>query len=148
MEFPKTLRRLIFHGIFIVTIALLSCSSSLCQSSLATATTNSTDRLALLSFKATLSNSSEALAFWKVALPFCQWTGVTCNGGRVTRLALVSLGLTGPISPSLGNLTFLESLNLQDNNLLGPIPSELGLLSHLVNLTLKLNYLTGPIPGV
>ncbi|XP_020679795.1 probable LRR receptor-like serine/threonine-protein kinase At3g47570 [Dendrobium catenatum] len=110
-------------------------------------TTASTDQLALLHFKSLLTDPTNSLSSWNSSLHFCQWEGVNCSiTGRVTRLSLISLQLTGPISPSICNLTFLESLELIDNNLIGTIPAEIDRLSNLVNLTLKLNYLTGEIP--
>ena len=60
--------------------------------------------------------------------------------------------LTGPISPSLGNLTNLESLMVitgawdsLDPGLSGEIPAELGNLTSLTNLVLS-GYFTGDIP--
>jgi hypothetical protein len=98
----------------------------------------------------------------------CDWRGVTCDGGSVSRLVLrgltgsipFSVGdlsnlteldlymnqLTGPIPNSLGNLSNLRRLDLSSNNLTGPIPSELGNLSNLTELWLYWNALSGPIP--
>ncbi|XP_020679767.1 probable LRR receptor-like serine/threonine-protein kinase At3g47570 [Dendrobium catenatum] len=110
-------------------------------------TTASTDQLALLHFKSLLTDPTYSLFSWNSSLHFCQWEGVNCSiTGRVTRLRLISLQLAGPISPSICNLTFLESLVLVDNNLIGAIPTEIDRLSNLVSLILNSNYLTGEIP--
>jgi len=77
----------------------------------------------------------------------CSWHGVTCEGGSVSHLYLVSNELTGPISSELGNLRGLQSLDLAGNQLTGVIPSELGNLSDLQYLDLFDNQLTGTIPS-
>lgn len=123
------------------------------------------------------------------------WEGVTCNKSRVTSLGLSTMGLkgkltgdigqltelrsldlsfnrglTGPLSPhigdlsklnililagcgfsgnipdALGNLSELSFLALNSNNFTGKIPPSLGKLSKLYWLDLADNQLTGPIP--
>ncbi|XP_027120030.1 leucine-rich repeat receptor protein kinase HPCA1 [Coffea arabica] len=123
------------------------------------------------------------------------WEGVSCNNSRVTALGLSSMGLsgklngdiggltelisldlsfnrglTGSLSPrigdlqnlsililagcsfngnipnELGNLAQLSFLALNSNNFTGGIPPSLGKLSHLYWLDLADNQLTGPIP--
>ncbi|CAN0432165.1 unnamed protein product, partial [Pylaiella littoralis] len=54
--------------------------------------------------------------------------------------------LTGPIPPTLGDLTQLTELSLGGNDLTGSIPAELGQLTALVYLDLRANGLTGSIP--
>ncbi|CAN6979868.1 unnamed protein product [Brassica oleracea var. botrytis] len=78
------------------------------------------------------------------------WKGVTCGRKhkRVTDLDLGGLDLGGIISPAIGNLSFLKSLNLEDNSFGGTIPkeglpSELGSLSSLEVLFLSKNNLSG-----
>ncbi|XP_078149922.1 receptor kinase-like protein Xa21 [Carex rostrata] len=113
--------------------------------------TNETDKLALLAFKSHMSNGpSGALSSWNDSFHYCQWQGVSCSNhhpDRVTALSLVSLSLSGRISPSLANLTFLKSLNLSDNKFTGNIPAELGHLSRLQFLDLNMNNLDGNIPS-
>ncbi|WOL20650.1 receptor-like protein kinase [Canna indica] len=110
------------------------------------------DLLALLSIKAHLQPSI-SLSSWgnMSSMHFCRWEGVTCNSiqnpGRVTALDLSNLGLTGTISPDIGNLTFLLTLNLSCNNLQSQLPPELGRLSHLESLLLWQNSLQGRIPA-
>ncbi|XP_073012930.1 receptor kinase-like protein Xa21 [Typha latifolia] len=118
-------------------------------------TTSSSDGLVLLSFKSLLSDPSRALASWDVhasSPDFCQWRGVACGKRghlrhRVTALVLNSLDLAGSISPSIANLTFLNSLDLSNNQLHGLIPQQLGSLSHLKNFNLSFNSLEGEIPA-
>ena len=111
---------------------------------------------------------------WLTDMPLNMWHGVSvANPGdpatRVTRLTLNDNNLTGPIPAELGNLTALEwlllngneltaippelgdlgslqYLYLQDNRLTGTIPPQLGNLSRLLRLYLQDNQLTGTIP--
>ncbi len=111
-----------------------------------------TDELALLSFKSmTMSSgpSSRLLDSWNVSSHFCRWPGVVCghrHPDRVVALRLGSLGLSGRVSPSLGNLSFLRGLDLHENQLVGGIPMELGRLSRLQWLNMSKNHLDGRIP--
>ena len=85
---------------------------------------------------------------WNSSAPLDQWHGVsTDSNGRVTRLGLRGNQLTGSMPSSLGGLTNLEWLFLDDNRLTGPIPSSLGGLANLEWLGLYRNQLTGPIPS-
>ena len=76
----------------------------------------------------------------------CDWFGVTCSSGVVTRLIFPYNSLTGTIPTELGNLTSLTFLDLSRNSLTGSIPSELGDLESLTILDLGLNSLSGTIP--
>ena len=82
---------------------------------------------------------------------------VTAVGGRVTELDFGTLsdsqrgsrkveGLSGNISPELGNLTNLTILRLTGDGLNGNIPSELGNLTNLTHLNLWHSNLSGNIP--
>jgi len=79
------------------------------------------------------------------------WAGwawpVTRHRWRVVALNLNSQGLTGTISPAIGNLTFLRSLNLSSNTLQGVIPPSIGSLMCLRRIDLSENMLTGVIPS-
>lgn len=111
------------------------------------------DEAALLAFKAQASGGaggSRALASWNDSAHFCSWEGVTCSHRR-TKQVVVALSLhrgelTGALSPVLGNLTFLRTLNLSYNSLHGEIPASLGRLRLLKNLDLSHNQLVGSIP--
>ncbi|CAM6078516.1 unnamed protein product [Sphagnum tenellum] len=55
--------------------------------------------------------------------------------------------LTGPISPTIGNLTNLVRLDFRSNKLTGSIPSSVGNLKKLKWLSLGGNPITGSIPS-
>ncbi|GFY84496.1 leucine-rich repeat protein kinase family protein [Actinidia rufa] len=129
---------------------------SLQQSSIlaATATSmpggNETDRLALLAFKAKVTEDPfQVTSSWNATVHFCKWPGVTCGRRhqRVTILNLMSQKLVGTISPHLGNLSFLRVLHLQNNSFTGEIPPELGYLKRLQILRLHNNSISGVIPA-
>jgi hypothetical protein len=77
----------------------------------------------------------------------CSWRGVSCEGGRVTRLILISNALSGTIPSSLGDLSQLQWLQLSSNQLTGDIPAALGNLGALRTLYLYNNPLEGTIPA-
>ncbi|ESR62769.1 hypothetical protein CICLE_v10014603mg [Citrus x clementina] len=60
---------------------------------------------------------------------------------------MASMGLSGTLSPSIGNLTHLRTMLLHNNQLSGPIPVEFGMLSELQTLDLSNNQLVGEIPS-
>ena len=47
----------------------------------------------------------------------CSWYGVTCNKGFVTELILRSNGLSGKLDSRISELSFLEVLDLSDNDI-------------------------------
>lgn len=100
----------------------------------------------------------------------CNWEGITCWGGKVTRLELPANGLQGKL-PDLGGLMHLVQLGLFDNpQLTGPLPdlTQLSSLSKIIifntglngflpnisqmpqltNLVLHNNNFIGPIPDI
>ncbi|KAF8109725.1 hypothetical protein N665_0093s0075 [Sinapis alba] len=108
-----------------------------------------TDKQALFEFKSQVSESKRfVLSSWNHSFPLCNWYGVTCGRKhlRVTRLDLGGLKLGGVISPSVGNLSFLISLNLSDNSFGGVIPRDVGNLFRLHYLDMSVNFLRGGIP--
>ncbi|CAL5424548.1 unnamed protein product [Camellia sinensis] len=110
---------------------------------------NQTDNFALLEFKSQIHDETiGALASWNDSTPLCQWVGVTCGlkHQRVIGLNLFDQKLTGTISPHIGNLSFLHSLNLGTNSFYGEIPPEVGRLIRLQHLNLTNNFLQGQIP--
>ncbi|KAL3506931.1 hypothetical protein ACH5RR_032313 [Cinchona calisaya] len=99
------------------------------------------------------------------------WEGVSCNNSRVTALGLSTMGLSGKLSGDIGGLTELISLDLSFNRGLtgslsprigdllnlsililagcgfnGNIPTELGNLAQLSFLALNSNNFSGEIP--
>jgi Leucine-rich repeat (LRR) protein/ribosomal protein L35AE/L33A len=83
---------------------------------------------------------------WKTTNTPCDWYGVECKNGHVTRLKLQYNQLKGSISEMIGNLSELEVLTLNNNLLRGNIPSTIGDLNNLWNLNLANNQLSCQIP--
>ncbi|KAJ1255960.1 hypothetical protein BS78_K128000 [Paspalum vaginatum] len=121
---------------------------------------NSEDFHSLLDFKKDITDDPNgALSNWTSKTHFCPWNGVTCTlrpPSCVKELILPGQNLAGQISPSLGNLTCLNLLDLStnnfhglglyENNLTGVIPPRIGLLTKLEELLLYGNNLYGVIP--
>ncbi|XP_028764977.1 protein NSP-INTERACTING KINASE 1 isoform X1 [Neltuma alba] len=103
---------------------------------------------ALMGIKASLWDPHGVLDNWDAdAVDPCSWTMVTCSPDNlVIGLGTPSQSLAGTLSPSIGNLTNLHIVLLQNNNITGPIPSELGRLSNLHTLDLSNNLFNGGIP--
>nr|XP_015882094.2 probable LRR receptor-like serine/threonine-protein kinase At1g56140 [Ziziphus jujuba var. spinosa] len=55
--------------------------------------------------------------------------------------------LSGPLSPSIGNLTRLQYLTVAINALSGELPKELGKLTNLLSLSIAENRFIGPLPS-
>ncbi|XP_058181809.1 probable LRR receptor-like serine/threonine-protein kinase At3g47570 [Rhododendron vialii] len=109
-----------------------------------------TDQQALLSFKDLITKDPlGSLSSWNNSLHLCEWDGVTCSRQhqRVVVLDLRGKSLSGIISPFLGNLSFLRSINLQDNKFNGKIPRDLSRLFRLQHLNLSGNFIQGEIPA-
>ena len=68
------------------------------------------------------------------------------ENGRLTYLWLKYDSLSGEIPRNIGELTFLDTLNLGSNQLSGTIPESIGRLSQLNWLYFYLNQLSGVIP--
>ena len=110
---------------------------------------NETDRLALLAFKAKITDDPlQVMSSWNDSTHFCQWQGVTCGRRhqRVTVLDLRSSKLVGSISPHVDNLSFLKNLILSNNNFHNEIPLEIDRLRRSQILRLYNNSLSGKIP--
>ncbi|XP_077239206.1 leucine-rich repeat receptor protein kinase HPCA1-like isoform X3 [Tasmannia lanceolata] len=133
--------------------------------------TDPQDAAVLRSLKDQLQNTPPS---WGKSNDPCDgtWEGVTCNNSRVTALRLSSMGLkgtlsgdignldklvsldlsfntglTGPLTPAIGNLKELTILILVGCRFTGTIPKELGQLTHLSFLALNSNNFTGEIPA-
>ncbi|XP_055962417.1 probable LRR receptor-like serine/threonine-protein kinase At3g47570 isoform X1 [Mercurialis annua] len=115
------------------------------------AATNGTDGLALLEFKAKITDDPlGVMTSWNSSHHFCEWYGVVCGSRhhqRVTVLYLYSLQLSGSISPHIGNLSFLRELHLYNNSFRYEIPPQIGHLRRLQVLYLLNNSLGGKIPS-
>ncbi|KAL9165527.1 hypothetical protein ABFS82_06G176100 [Erythranthe guttata] len=134
------------------------------------ATTNPQDAAVLRSLKDQWGSTPPS---WdKSDDPCSDWEGVACDKSRVTSLGLSTMGLTGKMSGDIGGLTELISLDLSFNRGLSgslsprlgdlhkltililagcsftnSIPSELGNLTELTFLALNSNNLSGEIPA-
>ncbi|KAI3844259.1 hypothetical protein MKW92_001040 [Papaver armeniacum] len=107
---------------------------------------------ALMSMKSKLRDSEDGMHVldgWDInSVDPCTWNMVGCSSeGFVISLEMASKGLSGTLSPSVGNLSRLQTMLLQNNLLSGPIPPEIGKLSKLQTLDLSGNQLVGEIPS-
>ncbi|WVZ72318.1 hypothetical protein U9M48_020800 [Paspalum notatum var. saurae] len=112
------------------------------------------DEAALLAFKAAVNgggHDDSLLPSWNSSSggDVCAWEGVRCGARhrRVVALSLPSRGLTGTLSPAIGNLTFLRALNLSSNWFHGDIPATIGRLVRLQMLDLSYNTFDGGLPA-
>ncbi|KAM3688544.1 hypothetical protein ACB098_10G162400 [Castanea mollissima] len=105
---------------------------------------------ALMSIKASLRNVANVLLDWDDLhnQDFCSWRGVFCDNASfsVLSLNLSNLNLGGEISPAIGDLRNLLSVDFQGNKLTGQIPDEIGNCVSLEHLDLSDNLLYGDIP--
>ncbi|MBI9054120.1 MAG: leucine-rich repeat domain-containing protein [Bacteroidales bacterium] len=105
---------------------------------------------ALVSFyNSTNGNSWNDNTNWLTGEDVETWKGVTVEGGHVTVLKFVANGLTGTIPSSIGDLTYLEKIDIQENEegITGTIPTEIGNLTNLAHLRFYKNSLSGNIPS-
>ncbi|CAK9221625.1 unnamed protein product [Sphagnum troendelagicum] len=104
---------------------------------------------ALHALRQALIDPKQVLQSWDPTLVNpCTWFHVTCDTeNNVIRVDLGNASLSGTLVPQLGNLPFLQYLELYSNSISGSIPSELGALSQLVSLDLYVNDFTGDIPS-
>ncbi|KAJ1437404.1 Serine/threonine-protein kinase, active site [Sesbania bispinosa] len=124
--------------------------SSLYSAATATPSGNETDLHALLDFKSRIvQDPFQIMSFWNDSIHHCNWIGITCNisNERVMQLSLEQLRLAGTLTPSIGNLTFLTTLNLLNNSFHGELPQELGRLLYLQHLNISFNNFGGSIPS-
>ena len=78
--------------------------------------------------------------------PVCDMTGITCDAhGNIVEIMLKNRRLEGHIPDEIGFLSFLESLDVSDNELMGFIPSDLQWTS-LTRLDISGNKIHGIIP--
>ncbi len=115
------------------------------------------DSLALVDFH-TQAGGANWFLKWDLTAPMWQWAGVTLDAsGCVTCLDLdgqggcsplgAGNGLTGNISPRLGELSNLEHLYLGNNRMTGPLPRGIFDLPNLLEVDLMGNELIGPLPA-
>ncbi|XP_022876865.1 receptor-like protein kinase [Olea europaea var. sylvestris] len=108
---------------------------------------NSTDHYALLSIKSQITFDPNKILGknWSQGISFCSWIGITCGkryqGVRGLNLANMGRG------DEIGNLSQLQELEMQGNELNGPVPASLGFLGNLQKLNLSENRLYGEVPN-
>ncbi|XP_051133638.1 probable LRR receptor-like serine/threonine-protein kinase At5g45780 [Andrographis paniculata] len=104
---------------------------------------------ALMSVKREMRDEKHVLEGWDInSVDPCTWNMVGCSAeGFVISLEMASMGLSGTLSPSIGNLTRLRTMLLQNNQFSGAIPVDIGKLSELQTLDLSGNQFVGEIPG-
>ncbi|XP_022724282.1 probable LRR receptor-like serine/threonine-protein kinase At5g45780 isoform X2 [Durio zibethinus] len=104
---------------------------------------------ALMSVKREMRDDRDVMDGWDInSVDPCTWNMVACSAeGFVISLEMASTGLSGVLSPSIGNLSHLRTMLLQNNQLSGPIPDEIGKLSELQTLDLSGNQFVGVIPS-
>ncbi|XP_065872162.1 inactive leucine-rich repeat receptor-like serine/threonine-protein kinase At1g60630 [Euphorbia lathyris] len=127
------------------------------------------DSEALLALKSSIDPSNSLP--WPQGNDVCKWQGIKeCMNGRVTKLVLEYLNLTGTLDgktlnqldqlrvlsfkgnsisgqiPNLSALVNLKSLFLNDNNFSGEFPDSITSLHRLKVVVLAENQISGPIP--
>ncbi|OMO93704.1 Leucine-rich repeat, typical subtype [Corchorus capsularis] len=107
------------------------------------------DVVALMEIKSRLVDPYGVLDSWDEAVPDpCSWNMITCSTDyQVIALEAPDRGLSGTLSPYIGNLTYIQSVRLQSNNLTGNIPLSIGALSNLRTIELSNNKFSGQIPS-
>ncbi|KAK4270952.1 hypothetical protein QN277_019716 [Acacia crassicarpa] len=141
MAFPE---KLTFWWVLLVAIML---SPSHVSSFM---TSSNSEANALLEWKASLDNQSQALlSSWihNSSHP-CKWIGITCKElNSISNITLPDFGLRGTLnSLNFSSFPNLQALELGGNQFIGSIPHEIGMLKELVLLDLSSNYLFGNIP--
>ncbi|XAR49196.1 Non-specific serine/threonine protein kinase [Bertholletia excelsa] len=111
---------------------------------LVTAEIDGRDLAALSALKNSWSNIPHS---WAGMDPCASWEGIQCTGSRVTSITLASMGVSGPLSDDIPQLSELEILDLSYNKgLTGPLPASIGNLKKLTSLILIGCSFNGRIP--
>ena len=83
--------------------------------------------------------------WWLISPDPCTWTGVNCLNNHVSSLDLHGNNLSWDLPPSLGNLSQLQKLSVDWNNITS-FPPEIGNLSRLQQLYVNNNQLSSLPP--
>ncbi|PKV49413.1 putative secreted protein (Por secretion system target) [Aquimarina sp. MAR_2010_214] len=84
---------------------------------------------------------------WDLTADVSTWHGVFLDDSKnVQAISLTNNNLTGTLPEEIGNLTFLDFLQLNENQLSATIPTIIGNLTNLKTLNLSDNLLSGEIP--
>lgn len=114
----------------------------------ATEKCNPNDKKVLLQIKQAWNNPYQ-LASWDPNTDCCTWYIVKCDSKshRIVQFDLFDAEISGQIPEAIGDLTFLQFLNMRDlTDLTGPIPQSLAKLTDLNFLRLSYTNLSGPVP--
>ncbi|KAL2628668.1 hypothetical protein R1flu_013354 [Riccia fluitans] len=114
------------------------------------------DAAALLEFKAGFIDKAGYFSNWNGSTDCCSWQGVTCALGRVVELRINAFftpgfpirdtGYAGHFGATLGDLTALQRLKIENVRFNAEIPQSLGKLLNLEHLKLRGAGLLGTIP--
>uniref|UniRef100_A0A5K0ZET2 Leucine-rich repeat-containing N-terminal plant-type domain-containing protein n=1 Tax=Nymphaea colorata TaxID=210225 RepID=A0A5K0ZET2_9MAGN len=110
---------------------------------------NVTDQFALLRFKSLVTKDPyNVLSNWNSNISFCDWNGVSCSRGsqRVVALYLSKKALEGTLFPYISNLSFLQVLDLSNDNFHGHLLVDFSRLSLLEKFSINENNFEGLIP--
>ncbi|KAM0851348.1 hypothetical protein ACQ4PT_052482 [Festuca glaucescens] len=104
--------------------------------------------VALIAIRQGLVDPHGVLSNWdEDSVDPCSWAMITCSPHNlVIGLGAPSQGLWGTLSARIANLTNLEQVLLQNNNITGRLPPELGALPRLQTLDLSSNRFSGRVP--
>ncbi|CAN8311484.1 unnamed protein product [Cochlearia groenlandica] len=118
------------------------------------AITNPVEVRALRAVRESLNDPIRRLNNWRRGDPcVSNWTGVLCFNStlddgylHVKELQMLSMNLSGSLSPELGLLTRLTIMDFMWNKITGSIPKEIGNIKSLELLLLNGNLLSGSLP--
>ncbi|MBD3275650.1 MAG: hypothetical protein GF372_10080, partial [Candidatus Marinimicrobia bacterium] len=82
---------------------------------------------------------------WMSDESFNNWFGLTTTEGRVTTLDLPANNMSGDLPAEVGELRFLENIDISDNDISGSFDQFLDVTT-LVNVNLNNNNISGSIP--
>ncbi|XP_013697433.1 protein NSP-INTERACTING KINASE 2-like isoform X1 [Brassica napus] len=100
--------------------------------------------------KSSLTDPHGVLMDWNMAAADpCSWNLITCSPDNfVPSIEAANQNFSGTLlAPSIGNLTYLETVLLQNNYITGNIPPEIGKLMKLKTLDLSNNNFSGQLPS-
>ncbi len=110
--------------------------------------TNTQDSLALVDlYNSTAGNSWINHTNWLTPAPASTWYGITTQNERVVYINMAYNNLSGPLPPSVGNLSYLNQLLLNDNQITGTIPSAITNWTNISTINLNNNQFSGNIPA-
>ncbi|XP_023891417.2 receptor-like protein kinase HSL1 [Quercus suber] len=83
---------------------------------------------------------------WNSSSSPCNWPGISCTNGAVTKITLQNINITTKIPSTICDLKNLTFLDLAWNYIPGEFPTVLYNCSKLQYLDLSENFFVGPIP--